>query len=815
MIDALIQDARFAVRTLVKNRGFTLSAILTLGLGIGANTAIFSVVHGVLLKPLPYTDGERLVLIRQSAPLVGRADVGVSIKEYFTYRDQAADDFDGLVEFHQMNFDLLKRGEPDRVNAGVVSPNFFDVLGITPIAGRSFVPADDDHGAPAVLLVSYSYWQRKFAADPAIVGQVFEMNDRPHTVIGVLPNVPHYPQENDVYMPTSACPFRAQAEGNIAQNPRAFSILNVFGKLKDGVSRDRASSAVRAISQRFAADDRTRYPENFGFTSTTVDVRDEMTRNARPMLLILLGTSGLVLLIACANVANLSLARLLRRSRELAVRAALGAGRGRLARQLLTESTLLALAGGIAGVFFASWLNGLLTTFVGRFTSRTGEIEIDLRVLLFAVAVSMVTGLLFGAAPALASRVDLSGATKQSGKGAGEGGGRHRAQNALVVAQVAVSVVLLVGAGLLLSSFYRLQNVDPGYRTDRVMSAELFTNFSKYPDADSQRAFYLPLIERLQIQPGVLSVAVTNAVPLRASQPGSAAFQIDGQVEDQPDRRPTADARIVSSQFFQLLGVPVIAGRTFAESDAIDTRPVAIVNQAMTRYWNGRDPIGSRISLDNGQTWPTIVGVVGDVRQFGLDRPAVAQVYTPLRQTPQGLGGLVLVRANVDEAAAATMIRDSVWAIDPEMPIVNLRTLDEIRDRYLATPKLTAALLTVFAALALLVTMVGVTGVLATSVSHRMHEFGVRMALGSTREALVRLVVGQGLLRVGIGLAIGLAASVGLSRVLSAYLFDTRPTDPLTLVMVAAAFVVAGAIACIGPALRATRVDPMIALRTE
>jgi putative ABC transport system permease protein len=799
MFDELLQDTRFALRTLLKNRGFTLSAILTLGLGIGANTAIFSVVHGVLLKPLPYADADRLVLIRQSAPLAGRADVGVSIREYFTYRDEATDDFDGLVEFHQMNFDLLKRGEPDRVNAGVVSPNFFNVLGISPILGRSFVAADNAIGAPATLLISYAYWQRKFGGDPAIVGQVFEMNDRPHTVIGVLPNVPHYPQENDVYMPTAACPFRAQAETTIGANPRGFSILNVFGKLKPGIARERASAAVAAIFQRVIADNPSAYRAASGFTATTADVREEMTRNARPMLLILLGTTVLVLLIACANVANLSLARLLRRERELSVRTALGAGRGRLARQLLTESTILALAGGAVGLLFASWANEMLVTFVSRFTPRTGEINIDLRVLLFAIAISIATGLLFGAAPALASRADLSAATRQTGKGVGDGSGRGHAQNALVVAQVAVSVVLLVGAGLLLSSFYRLQSVDPGYRADRVMSAELFTNFSKYPDVDAQRAFYLTAIERLEAQPGVVSVAVTNAVPLRASQPGSAAFLIEGQVEESPDRRPTADARIVTPQFFQLLGVPIVAGRPFAETDSEDAAKVVVINNAMTRYWNGRDPLGSRISLDNGQTWSTVVGIVGDVRQFGLDRPAVAQVYTPLRQTAVGLAGLALVRANVDDAAAANMIRDTIWSVDPNMPITNLRTLDEIRDRYLATPKLTAALLLVFAALALLVTMVGVTGVLATSVSHRTHEFGVRMALGSSPQALMRMVVGQGLMRVGIGLAIGLAASVGLSRVLSAYLFDTAPTDPLTFVLVATAFVIAGVIACVGP----------------
>jgi predicted permease len=815
MLDELWNDARFAARTLTKNRGFALLAIVTLGLGIGANTAIFSVIHGVLLKPLPYADSDRLVLVRQSAPLAGRADVGVSIKEYFTYRDQAARDFEGLVEFHQMNFDLLKRGEPDRVNTGVVSPNFFDVLGIRPMLGRSFAASDDVPGAPAVLLVSYSYWQRKFGGDPRIVGQVFEMNDRPHTVIGVLPNVPHYPQENDVYMPTSACPFRAAAEQRINQNARVFSILNVFGKLRPGVSRERAAATLEQLCHRFTAEDRNAYRTGTGFTATALGVREEMTRNARPMLLILLGTTGLVLLIACANVANLTLARLLRRDRELAVRSALGAGRGRLARQLLTESTLLSLAGGAFGLLFAGWATGLLTTFVARFTPRTGEIVIDTRVLLFTVAISMVTGLLFGTLPAVASRVDLAGAMKQGSRGAGESAGRRRLQGALIVAQVAVSVVLLVGAGLLLASFYRLQSVDPGYRADSVMSAELFTNFSRYPNIDTQRRFYLPLIERLRAQPGVVSVAVTNAVPLRASQPGAAPFQIEGTVEEVPERRPTADARIVSADFFKTIGIPTVEGRTFTDGDGEDAPRVVVINRAMRRYWDKRDPIGSRISLDNGQTWATVVGIVGDVKQLGLDRDVVAQVYTPLRQTTVGLAGLVLVRGNLDAAAAARSIRDAAWAIDPNMPVQNVRTLDEIRERYLATPKLTAVLLTVFAALALLVTMAGVTGVIATSVSQRTQEFGVRMALGASRRSVLRMVVGQGLALVAVGLCLGVAASAGASRVLASLLFETSPIDPLTIAVVCAAFIVAGVAACLGPAWRATNVDPMLALRAE
>jgi predicted permease len=437
-----LADLKYGARALFKHPGYALLAVMTLGLGIGANTAIFSVINGVLLKPLPYEHGDRLVVLQQSRPLSGQPNVGVAIAEYFDYRERGQDVFDGLVEYHQMNFDLINRGEPDRVNTGVVSHNFFDLLGIKPIIGRTFVQSDDVRGAEAVLILSHTYWRTRFGGDPNIVGQVFEMNDRPHRVIGVLPNVPHYPQENDVYMPVLACPFRAAGERQIAQNRRAFAALNVFGRLKPGASPEQAASAVESICHTFTQDNKQIYrPETSGFRATTVPVRDALTTSARPLLLILLGITGLILLIACANVANLTLARMLGRDRELAMRAALGAGRGRLVRQLLTESTLLAVVGGTLGVAFA-WLTiGMLTTFVGRFTSRTGEIGLDPLVLAFTLGVSILTGLLFGTLPALGSRVDLVSALKQGGAQTGTGGGRKRMQGALIVAQVAVSVM--------------------------------------------------------------------------------------------------------------------------------------------------------------------------------------------------------------------------------------------------------------------------------------------------------------------------------------------------------------------------------------
>ncbi len=818
MLETLAADLRYGGRALLKHPGYALLAVLTLGLGIGANTAIFSVINGVLLKPLPYDHGDRLVVVQQSAPLSGRRNVGVAIAEYFDYRERGKEVFDGLVEYHQMNFDLINRGEPDRVNTGVVSANFFDLLGIKPVIGRTFVTSDDMEGAEAVLVLSHTYWRTKFGGDPNIVGQVFEMNDRPHRVIGVLPNVPHYPQENDVYMPVLACPFRALGERNIPRNRRAFAGLSVFGRLKEGVSPEQAASTVGSICHTFTRDAafaQAYRPEQSGFQASTVEVRDALTSGAKDLLLILLGITALILLIACANVANLTLARMLGRDRELAMRAALGAGRGRLIRQLLTESTLLAVCGGVVGVVFAYTTIGMLTRFVGRFTSRTGEIEIDPVVLAFTLAVSVVTGVLFGTLPALGSRIDLVSALKQGGAQAGDSGGRKRMQGALIVAQVAVSVVLLVGAGLLLASFYRLQQVETGYRSQGVLTAQVYGNFSKYPDADSLRRLYDPMIERLQSQPGVTSVAVTNAVPLAGGAPGTTRFDIEGRVTDDPERRPTTDTRIASPKYFETIGIPLVSGRVFNELDTEESQRVIVINKAMTKYWEGSDPIGTKISPDRGATWFTVVGVVGDVRQFGLAQEIVAQLYLPLAQQQQVFAGQVLVRTAGDPMAFANTLRTTVRTIDATLPVEQIQTLDDLRSEALAAPRLTATLLAIFASLALLVTLAGIGGVIATSVQQRTKEFGLRMALGASRDSVLTMVIKQGLLLVVIGLAFGVAGALAGGRVLNAYLYQTAPRDPVIFAGVAALFILSGIIACLIPARRATTVDPLIALRAE
>ena len=814
-LEALMADVRYGTRALASRPGYAFLAVLTLGLGIGANTAIFSVINGVLLKPLPYAHGDRLMVVRQSAPLAGQRTTGVAIAEYFDYRERA-DVFDGLVEYHQMSFDLLNRGEPDRVDTGVVSANFFDLLGISPILGRTFVETDDVLDAEAVLVLSHTYWRTKFGGDPNIVGQVFEMNDRPHRVIGVLPNVPHYPQENDVYMPVLACPFRAAAERNISRNRRAFGALSVFGRLKPGVSAEQAAGAVGAICHTFTQDHAEVYrTETSGFQSTAMAVREALTEDAREMLLLLLGITGLILLIACANVANLTLARMLGRDRELAMRTALGAGRGRLVRQLLTESTLLAVAGGAVGVAFAWATVGMLTTFVGRFTQRTGEVEIDLAVLAFTLGVSVVTGVLIGTLPALGTRVDVMAALKQGGNQAGEASGRRRLQSALIVAQVAVSVVLLAGAGLLLASFYRLQQVDPGYRADGVLSAQVYGNFSRYGNVDALRRLYLPILDRLEGQPGVTSVAITNAVPLAGSAPGTTRFDIEGRVTDDPERRPTTDARVASPKYFETIGIPLVAGRVFSPLDSAENVRVAVINRAMARYWDGTDPIGTRISTNRGDDWYTVVGIVGDVRQFGLAQETVAQIYIPLAQTPNGFAGQILVRTAGDPTAFSQVVRDAVHAVDPNQPVEGLQTLADLRTEALAAPRLTATLLAVFAGLALLVTLAGIGGVIATSVTQRTREFGLRMALGARRGTVLAMVLRQGLTLVVMGLALGIAGALAGGRVLSTYLYQTAPREPAIFAAVAGVFLVAGLVACILPARKATTVDPLIALRAE
>ncbi len=805
----MTQDLRYAVRTLKHSPGYTLVALLTLALGIGANTAIFSMIRGVLLRPLPYREGERLVFLEQPASLAGVEDARFSVSELADYRAQSRT-LEGIVEYHSMPFILLGDGEPRRVQTAVVSANFFDVLGVTPHLGRAFREGEDQPGATPVLMLSYHYWMTQLGGDPEIIGRTFEMNDRIHTVIGVLPPVPQYPGENDVYMPASSCPFRS-APATI-QN-RSARMLTLFGRLAPGQTPQAAGTEFASIASRLRGQYPQAYPSGQGFTVRVASLQEEMGRRARPTLLLLLGTAGFVLLIACANVANLTLARLMRREREIALRAALGADRARLIRQLLAEGGLLALAGGLLGLGLAAAAMGLLSAFAARFTPRASEISLDGTVLVFTVVVSFLTGLAFALLPALPAKVNLVGALRDGGA-ATSGGRTSRARSALVVVQVAVSVVLLVGAGLMLRSLIALQHVDPGFNPERVLTMTLDLNWSRYTTPDLIRNFHDRLLTRLESQPGVVSAASTLVFPLGSSRHLGFEFEIEGRPRDPQVTLPQGDFRSVSPDYFRTLGIPLVTGRLFTTTDAAESPQVAIVNRSLAQhYWGEESPLGRRISADSGKTWVTVVGVVGDVRHYGLDRQPTDELYMPFAQVPIREGSL-LVRTTGEPHAAASIVQEEIKAIDPDQPIANVESLEELRGESLASPRLTASLLVMFALLALLITGAGLAGVVAFSVSQRTQEIGVRMALGAERSQVLSMVLGEGMRLVFAGLVLGVAGALAATRLMSGLLFGVDATDPVTFLTVSAVLALVALAACLVPARRATAVDPMVALRT-
>jgi putative ABC transport system permease protein len=813
-LETLWQDVRFGARVLLRNPGFALLAVLTLALGIGANTAIFSVVYGVLLRPLPYQQGGQLVVLRQQAPLARNNNLGFSVKEINDYRAQNQTLAD-LAEHHSMAFTLFGGPEPERIQAAVVSANFFDLMGVTPMLGRTFAPSDEGHGAEAVLILSHQYWQRSQKGDPNIVGRVFRMNDRPHTVVGVLPPLPQYPNENDVYMPTSACPTRSSERFIANRNAR---MMSVFGRLKAGVSEPQALADLSTVAGRMKETNPDAYPANLGFSFALSSLHKELTQRAQPTFLVLLCTAGLVLLLACANTANLTLARLMRRERELAVRAALGASRGRLIRQLLTESTLLALLGGVLGVLLAGWSLKLLVGFAARFTPRAAEISLDNTVLLFTLVVAVGTGLIFGLLPALSLRQSLVPSLKEGSGQSAVSAGRQRLRSALVVAQVAVSFVLLIGAGLMLRSLFKLREVNPGFDPERVLVMRVTPNWSKYTTGQQYRDFSSRLIERTRTVPGVLSAAMASTYPLNpsglANGPNYVNFQIEGRLPNPNEATPQVDYRVASADYFQTIRLPLLKGRVFTEADDAQAQQVAVINQTLARHrWGNEDPVGKRISFDQGRNWVTIVGVVGDVRQYGLNQEPSDELYRPARQTAGG--GHLLVRTTVAPTVMVPQLRQAIYGVDPETAIDQVQTLEHVRSESMASPRLTTVLLGLFAALAMLITAAGIAGVMALTVSQRTHEIGIRMALGASANSVLRLVLRQGLTLVLIGLALGVAGAFALTRLMSTLLFAVEPTDPLTWLVVALALAAVAALACFVPARRATLIDPLVALRSE
>jgi len=809
-LDRFVQDLRYGLRMLRKNPGYTLVALLALGLGIGVNTALFSVVYGVLLKPLPYTQGDRLVVLHQAFRKTGQNDLLFSVKEIQDYREQSQS-LAQVEEYHQMGFILLDGKEPSQVRTGVVSAHFFDMLGIKPYLGRLFTEADETRDAPAVLVLSYPYWKNHYGGDPDIVGRHFRMNDRVHTVVGVLPPVPQYPRENDVYMPTVACPFRSD---QMMINDRNHHMMRVFARLKPGETLQSGMADLSLIASRLRQSYPESYPVERGFTASMDGLRSLLTHDVRPMLWVLLGTAGLVLLISCANVANLALARVMRREQELAVRAAMGASRGRLVRQLLTESTLLSLAGGALGLWLASGSMGLLVSFAQRYTTRAAEVSISLPVLLFTLLVSIATGLAFGSFPAFSQRLELVNSLKEGTSNATERRNRHAMRNLLAMGQVAISFMLLIGAGLMIRSFIRLQKVDPGYKGEDVLAANVPFNFSKYKTNQDVTAFFDRVTRKLEGAPGIVAIAVNSGAPLSPGRPASQPFIIEHRPLDPQSAQPVTNVEFASPNAFQLLGVPLLSGRFFTEHDNDKAPEVLIVSQSFAQhYFPNEDPLNKRVSGDKGEHWSTIVGIVGDMRQYGLDRDPIDTTYVPMAQ--QANGNTLLVKTAGDPWNHITQVREAVYLVDPEQPITDVTTLDQLRGESLTLTRLTSILLAIFAVLALAIAATGLSGVTALLVSQRTREIGIRLALGAQRGQVLRMVLMEGMRTILAGLAVGLGAALLTSRVMQAFLFKTTVTDPLTFAGVALMLFAVALFASYIPARRVTRVDPMIALRAE
>ncbi len=808
--DHLRQDLVYGLRGLGRNPGFAAVVILTLALGIGANTAIFSVVHGVLMRPLPYHAPERLAILHQAAPKIGEDSFGFSVLDFTDFRERTRA-FSALSEYHSMWFILLGRPEPERVQTGVVSDNFFDLLGVKPLLGRTFQPGEDKQGAAPVLVLSYNFWQKSFAGDPNVVGQVFQMNDKPHTVVGVLPPLPAFPNLDQVFMPAAACPFRGR--DRVLTNRDGRIISHVFARLKDGVTPAQALGDAQRIGSELAKEYPQNYPIAEGYTIRMQSIAEAFTGRSRTPLFVLLATSGFVLLIACANVANLSLSRLILRDHELAMRVALGAGRGRILQQLITENLLLAMLGGLAGLGLAAWGLEALTAYAAAFLPRADEIGISTPVLLFTAAVSVLTGLLFGSWPRLPGSGAIFGTLKDGARGAGTAGGRLR--GLLVIGQVAISVPLLVGAALAARSLLQLQQVDPGVETNRVLAANLSLNFTKYNDFEKRLEFWERNMNEAARLPGVEAVAVSGTVPLNGLANNPTTFAIENR-EVQTNTASAAGFVLVSSEdYFKVVGQPLLRGRAFNSGDTEQAPQVAIINQSLaSRYWPNEDPVGRRITFDNGKTWNTIVGLVANARQQ-IDAPPQDEIHLPLRAGNALTAGALMVRTHDAPGALSNGLRAAIHRVDPQQPITRIETLEQVRTRALASPKLIASLLGLFALLALVITAAGIGGVLAFSVNQRTQEIGIRMALGASRGAVLKMVLRQGLVLVLLGLATGTIGALFLVRMMKEVLFQVSPSDPLTFIAVAVVLLSVAVIACAVPARRATMVNPISALRAN
>ena len=805
LMEGLFKDVRYAFRMMARRPALSSIIVLTLALGIGANTAIFSLVNTVLLRPLPYPQPDQLVMVWEQQLERGNTVRPVRPANFFDWKDRVAS-FNDIAWSRDGMFALTGDGEPESISGYRFSPNMLSVLGVQPALGRGFTVDDDHPGAPRVVLLSDKLWKRRYAADPGILGRQMTLNGQPHTVIGVMPPGFKHPQRAELWVPIALTP---QLMAN-----RTNTMLRLVGRLKPGLSHERATADVAAAYQELAQ----RHPEtNKGMTPSLARFGD--TGDAKPLLLILSAGVGFVLLIACANVANLLLADAASRRRELAVRTALGASRYRVIRQMLTESLLLAVAGGALGALLTWWTrDGLVMVFPSNIANLNlplvETVDVSARVFLFAFAISIATGLLFGILPALnVASGNLQGALKQGDRG---NAGSRRTHAALVVVEVALSMVLLAGALLMVQSFIRVQALRFGFETERVMTGRVILPSYRYPDAAKIEGFTRAMVDKLRQIPGVEAAGTVTYLPLSGWN-GGIDFSIEGRPQLTGAEAPSASYQSVSEDYFRSLGIPLLAGRVFTARDDGSSPRVAVINEALAKkYWPGESALGRHvmISINTPPQRYEIVGMVGNTRNAGLEEPIEPEMYVSAWQSPDSLICLTL-RTSGDPAALARPMRTAVWSVDPEQPVTYVMPLSELAAESLAFRRAGMILAGGFGILALVLAAIGISGVLSYSVSRRTREIGVRVALGATRGEVGRLVLREGLLMTGGGIGIGLVAAVVLSRFMASVLYEVKPGDPLTYIVVATVLLTVAVVATLVPVRRATAVDPLVALRSD
>jgi putative ABC transport system permease protein len=812
MLETFFQDVRYALRMLRKNPGFTSIVVLTLALGIGANTAIFSVVYAVLLKPMPYANAGQLMSVFETRLQDGIPRNGWSYASFKELREQNTV-FSEMAGFAQHQLTLTGSGEPSVVTTSVVTPEFFSVFGAQPLAGRAFFPEDGARGAAPVVILSENLWRDVFGSDPRILGSSIQLDKKSFTVIGIMPAAFRFPRltiNEQVWIPLAQDPLF----GSWMDRPGGHW-LPVTGRLRPGVSMARAQAELEAIAARLAKE----FPaENNGWSAAMTPVQEDITGNVKPALLVLLGAVGLVLLIACANIANLLLTRATSRAREIAVRSALGAGRMRIVRQLLSETVVLGLLGGLLGVLLAFWGVRGLSSILPASMPRTNEIHVDVFVLIFALVLSVIASVAFGLAPAIfAANANLQNSLREGTGRTGESAGRRRTRGILATAEIAIAMVLLVAAGLVLRSFNKLVSVNPGFEVKHMVKAEVSLPQFQYSTQQQWANFSTDLLARIQAHPGMQDTAV--ALPLPIVQPNvNLGFDVVGNPLPAEASTRTANYVSASPEYFRVMGIPLLAGRLFDQHDVMSAPRVTLISKAMARtYFPNQDPIGKQLvfAFHGDKAIPReIVGIVDDVRDMSLGREPGPMMYVPNAQSP--LWGVVLVvKSNLSESDVASVIRAEVVKIDKDLPVSDVAAMPDIMEASVAQQRFRTFLLGLFAAIALLLAATGIFGVISYSVSRRTHEIGIRVALGASRGAILRMILRETLTLTIVGLAIGVPCALAASHLIGHLLFGVSANDPLTLAAVAFMLAAVAILAGYAPARRAMRVDPLVALRHE